>query len=75
MRPAAPCLSSSAYMPYRIADDYVASGALSFVKDAPIFPYPAYAVWVASKNSSTVEAALIHLRYAAEHAPWIELEA
>ena len=63
----------SAYIPYRMADDYVAEGKLRFIKDAPSFPFPAYAVWTLTKELSRIEFALEELRTAAKDAPWIEL--
>lgn len=64
----------TAYLPYRIADDYVAAGKLHFVKDSPSFPFPAYAVWTENKSADLIKAALDELRVAAKNAPWIELE-
>ena len=63
----------SAFLPYRVADDYVARGELHFVRDAPRFPYPAYAVWVENKQSDKLETALDLLRQSAKNAPWIKL--
>lgn len=63
----------SAYIPYRMADDYVADGSLFFIKDAPSFPFPAYAVWTANKGKSKLDFAIDELRLAAKEAPWIEL--
>ena len=64
----------TAYLPYRIADDYVAAGKLHFVKDSPSFPFPAYAVWTENKSADLIMLALDELRVAAKNAPWIELE-
>ena len=64
----------SAYMPYRIADDYVARGELHFVSDVPRFPFPAYAIWTENKSSEKTEMALSHLRVVAKEAPWIEID-
>ncbi len=63
----------SAYIPYRMADDYVAEGSLKFINDAPSFPFPAYAVWTASKAESKLKDAIEELRISAKEAPWIEL--
>lgn len=63
----------SAYIPYRMADDYVAEGKLYFIKDAPSFPFPAYAVWALNKDLSKIQFALDELRSAAKDAPWLEL--
>lgn len=62
------------YMPYRIADDYVAAGQLHFVKNAPEMPFPSYAVWTETKPKEILDIALDELRYDAKHAPWIELK-
>jgi DNA-binding transcriptional LysR family regulator len=63
----------SAYIPYRMADDYVADGSLHFIEGAPSFPFPAYALWTTNKGESKFEFALEELRRAAREAPWIEL--
>ncbi len=64
----------AAYMPYRIADDYIAHGKLFFIDGAPRFPFPAYAVWAGTSSSGRTEKALQHLRSAAEQAPWIHFD-
>ncbi len=61
------------YLPYRIADDYVEAGQLHFVKGAPDFPFPSYAVWTDTKPKEVIETALEDLRAAAKSAPWIDL--
>jgi len=61
------------FLPYRIADDYVADGQLHFVKDGPEFPYPSYAVWIENKPKEILDIALDDLRTRAQTAPWIEL--
>ena len=66
--------NKSAYLPYRIADDFVADGKLHFVKGAPSFPFPAYAVWTQNKSADLLHIALDELRVAAKNAPWIELD-
>jgi DNA-binding transcriptional LysR family regulator len=63
----------SAYIPYRMADDYVAEGKLHFIKDAPFFPFPAYAIWALNQDLSKIQLALEELRATAKDAPWIEL--
>ena len=63
----------TAFIPYRVADDYVAEGKLHFVKGAPEFPYPSYAVWTQNKPQDLLDAALTELRQAAKDAPWISL--
>lgn len=64
----------TAYMPHRIADDFIADGKLHLVKDAPTFPFPAYAVWTEHKSEEILMPVLEQLRLAAKNAPWIELE-
>ena len=61
------------YLPYRVADDYVADGKLFFVKNAPEFPFPSYAVWTENKPKEILDIALEELRRDAKTAPWIEL--
>ena len=64
----------TAFLPYRVADDYVASGQLFFVSGGPEFPFPSYAVWTENKPKELMELALAELRTAADNAPWIELD-
>lgn len=64
----------STFLPYRIADDYIARGQLHVVKDSPSFPFPAYAVWTEKARTELREEALSKLRDAARNAPWIEIE-
>lgn len=64
----------STFLPYRIADDYIARGQLHVVKDSPSFPFPAYAVWTEKARIELREEALSKLRHAARNAPWIEIE-
>ncbi|MGB7431765.1 MAG: LysR family transcriptional regulator [Ahrensia sp.] len=64
----------AAYVPYRMADDYVLQGDLVFVPGVPRFPYPAYAVWPDNTRTEKIELALEQLRRAAQTAPWIEIE-
>ena len=59
----------SAFLPYRVADDYIASGALHMVPDSPELPYPAYVVWTGAKPEHIREKALECLREAAAIAP------
>lgn len=66
--------NKTAFIPYRVADDYVAAGRLHFVKDAPDFPYPSYAVWTQNKPQELLDSALKELRVAAQNAPWITLD-
>lgn len=65
--------TKTAFVPYRIADDYVAAGQLHVVKNSPTFPFPAYAVWTENAAKELLEQALDTLRDAAKNAPWIEL--
>ena len=64
----------STFLPYRMADDYVARGQLHVVKDSPSFPFPAYAVWTEKARAELREEALSKLRHSAKNAPWIEIE-
>ncbi len=64
----------STFLPYRMADDYVARGQLHVVKDSPSFPFPAYAVWTEKARAELREEALSKLRHSARNAPWIEIE-
>lgn len=63
----------AAFMPYRIADDYVVRGELYFVPGTPRFPFPAYAIWAENKQTEKIDNALEYLRKAAKEAPWIEI--
>jgi len=63
----------TAFLPYRVADDYIASGELHFVRAGPEFPYPSYAVWTENKPPELMNAALAELRRAARNAPLIKL--
>lgn len=63
----------TAYLPHRIADDFIAAGKLHLVKDAPTFRFPAYAVWTEHKSEEILNPVLEQLRIAAKNAPWIEL--
>lgn len=59
----------SAYLPYRVADDYIMAGTLHPVPDAPELPYPAYVVWTTGKSEKVLDQALDCLRDAARRAP------
>lgn len=63
----------TAFLPYRMADDYVAAGQLHFVPDAPEFPFPAFAVWTTHKDEDVLKIALNTLRRAATEAPLLAL--
>lgn len=62
------------FLPYRVADDFIAAGQLHFVKDGPEFPYPSYAVWTENHPVKHLDIALDELRRSARTAPWIELK-
>ena len=59
----------SAFLPYRVADDHIATGDLYLVPNSPKLPYPAYVVWSSSKADWILEKALNCLREAARLAP------
>lgn len=63
----------TAFLPYRVADDYIEAGDLHFVEGGPEFPFPSYAVWTENKPPELLDRALEELRTAAKNAPWIEL--
>lgn len=63
----------TAFLPYRVADDFVASGQLHFVDDGPVFPFPCYAVWTNDKPKALIDVAIEELMLAADNAPWIDL--
>ncbi|MGB7287749.1 MAG: LysR family transcriptional regulator [Salaquimonas sp.] len=66
--------NKTSFVPYRIADDFVAAGKLHFVKNSPSFPFPAFAVWTENKPKELLEVALVELKIAAKNAPWIDLK-
>ena len=59
----------TAFLPYRVADDYILSGDLYPVPDSPELPYPAYVVWSDTKPDDVMPQALECLRDAAAKAP------
>ncbi len=59
----------SAFLPYRVADDYIAAKKLHLVPNAPEYPFPAYVVWTSGKPKNIIDAALDCLREAARNAP------
>ncbi|MEM9600138.1 MAG: LysR family transcriptional regulator [Pseudomonadota bacterium] len=59
----------AAFLPYRVADDYILSGELYPVPDAPELPYPAYVVWSDAQSDDVMPQALECLRDAAAKAP------
>lgn len=52
----------SAYFPARYIEDEVEAGTLHVVAEAPVFPFPVYAVWHAESDSDLVDRALATLR-------------
>jgi len=64
----------STFLPYRIADDYIATGQLHIVRNSPSFPFPAFAVWTENAPAKLREQVLDKLRNAARNAPWIEIQ-
>ena len=52
----------SAYFPARFIEDEITDGSLHLVPDAPIFPFPIYAVWSNESNTELVTKALDILR-------------
>ncbi|TCD16152.1 LysR family transcriptional regulator [Oricola cellulosilytica] len=52
----------SAYFPARFIEDEVEEGTLHVVRDAPVFPFPVYAVWHSESDTELVERALTTLR-------------
>lgn len=62
----------SGFLPYRVADDFVADGKLYFVPDAPEMDYPAYIVWSASKHKRVIDEALDCLERAVKKVPMLE---
>ena len=63
-----------AYLPARVAQEFVMSGHLHFINTAPVFPYPAYAVWTGEKDASLRETALTCLRKVAGQADSDQIE-
>ncbi len=59
----------TAFLPYRVADDYIRAGTLHPVPDAPELPYPAYVVWTTGRTDTAMSEALDCLRDAARQAP------
>jgi DNA-binding transcriptional LysR family regulator len=50
------------YFPARLVKQHIDRGVLHIVADAPIFPFPAYAIWNTEKNPDLMGRALDHLR-------------
>ncbi len=50
------------YFPARLVKQQIDNGSLHMVADAPIFPFPAYAIWNTEKNPDLMKRALDHLR-------------
>lgn len=56
----------TAYLPARFVQDHIDDEELFIVKDAPVFPFPAYVVWNPEKDSELMETALNLLRRISE---------
>jgi len=52
----------AAYFPARFIEDEIADGSLHLVNDAPVFPFPIYAVWSSEADTQLVTTALDALR-------------
>lgn len=52
----------AAYFPARFIEEEVEEGTLHLVPDAPIFPFPVYAVWNTESDTALVQRALVSLR-------------
>ncbi len=52
----------AAYFPARFIEEEVLEGTLHLVPDAPVFPYPVYAIWNTESDTELVERALNALR-------------
>nr|WP_306264199.1 LysR family transcriptional regulator [Pararhizobium sp. IMCC3301] len=52
----------AAYFPARFIEEEVEEGTLHLVNDAPVFPFPIYAVWNTDSDTELVERALRILR-------------
>jgi len=50
------------YFPARLVKQHIDNGSLHMVPDAPVFPFPAYAIWNTEKNPELMNRALDHLR-------------
>lgn len=63
----------SAYLPYRVADDYIAIGKLHLVPEAPQMFYPAYVVWNTGKEAELISKALSSLKRSVENSSHFEI--
>lgn len=52
----------AAYFPARFIEDEISDGSLHLVNDAPVFPFPIYAVWSSEADTQLVTTALDALR-------------
>jgi DNA-binding transcriptional LysR family regulator len=52
----------SAYFPVRFIENEIADGSLHLVPDAPVFPFPVYAVWSSEADTQLIARALDVLR-------------
>ena len=58
---------ASGYFPLRVAAPFVQSGALTLVKDAPVFTYPVYGAYPEEHDSQVITPVLNGLRHVSEH--------
>ncbi len=56
----------SAFLPARVAERFINEGVLHVVRESPVFPFPAYAVWTTDKTPAIIEGALELLRGVAQ---------
>lgn len=56
----------AAYFPARFIEEEVEEGTLHLVPDAPVFPFPVYAIWNTDSDTQLVERALDALRRIAD---------
>lgn len=50
------------YFPARLVKPHIDQGLLHIVAEAPVFPFPAYAIWNAERSPQLIESALAALR-------------
>lgn len=48
----------AAYLPARAIEDFIRSGTLHIIGDAPAFPFPSYIVWNPDKDRNLIDTAL-----------------
>jgi DNA-binding transcriptional LysR family regulator len=61
----------SVYLPRRVAGPRLEAGQLSIVKDAPVFPYPAYVIYPESGDQDLLDMAIESMRSVAQE--WSEV--